>query len=94
MHGRGQESSPKLKPKLPLPTAASPCSHCLFFFPPFFFSSFVVLPGTKKPQLFSDQNVFHNRPSGAFPLKTGRSPHARRAISLLIAVAVQVSKVS
>lgn len=56
------------------------CSSRLRRLPPTL--SFVVLRGTKKPQLFSDQNVFHNTPSGAFPLGTGRSLGAPRAVSL------------
>lgn len=56
-------------------------------------SSFVVLPGTKKPQLFSDQNVFHNKPSGAFTHITGMSPCALLAVSLLISVKMEVFEV-
>lgn len=57
--------------------AASLSAHASFL------SSFVVLPGTKKPQLFSDQNVFHNKPSGAFPHSTGAGPLALLAATLL-----------
>lgn len=48
-----------------------------------FLSCFVVLPGTKKPQLFSDRNVFHNKPSGAFPHSTGAGLPALLAATLL-----------
>lgn len=57
------------------------------------FSSCVVLPGTKKPQLFSDQNVFHNKPSGAFTHRTGMSLRALLAVSLLISVKMEVFEV-
>lgn len=45
-------------------------------------SSFVLLPGTKKPQLFSDQTVFHNKPSGAFPHSAGSGLRALLAATL------------
>lgn len=64
-------------------------SHLLFFF----LSSFVVLPGTKKPQLFSDQNVFHNKPSGAFTHRTGMSLHALLTVLLLTSVKMEVFEV-
>lgn len=51
--------------------------------PRLFLPSFVGLPGTKKPQLFSDQNVFHNKPSGAFPHSAGAGLHALQAATLL-----------
>lgn len=59
----------------------------------FFLSSFIVLPGTKKPQLFSDQNVFHNKPSGAFTHRTGMSLHALLTVLLLISVKMEVFEV-
>ena len=59
----------------------------------FFSSSFVVLPGTKKPQLFSDQNVFHNKPSGAFTHRTGMSLCALLTVLLLISVKMEVFEV-
>lgn len=55
-----------------------------------FFSSFVVLPGTKKPQLFSDQNVFHNKPSGAFLCRAGTRLCALLAVLLLVSVKMEV----
>lgn len=71
-------------------TPTSHNSHLLFFF---FSSSFVVLPGTKKPQLFSDQNVFHNKPSGAFTHRTGMSLCALLTVLLLISVEMEVFEV-
>lgn len=72
------------------------CQSCLLTHTPhdshLLFPSF-VLPGTKKPQLFSDQNVFHNKPSGAFTHVTGVSLCALLAVSLLISVEMEVFEV-
>lgn len=78
---RGQEQCPDLMPKLPLTTLTSS------------WAASVVLPGTKKSQLFSDQNVFHNKPSGAFLHRTGMSLRALLAVSLLISMKMEVFEV-
>lgn len=43
-----------------------PAVHTTFFLA-------LLSPQKPKNQLFSDQNVFRNKPSGAFPHGTGRS---------------------
>lgn len=73
-------------PKLP--------SHlCLTQLPPPF--SLALLSSQEpKPQLFSDQNVFPNKPSGAFSHRTGVSLYVLLAIALLlISVKMEVSEV-
>ncbi|XP_045638048.1 low density lipoprotein receptor adapter protein 1 isoform X2 [Ursus americanus] len=45
----------------------------------------------QKPQLFSDQNVFRNKPSGAFPHATGLNLRALLAVWLPLSVEMEVS---
>lgn len=65
-----------------------PRSHTKAALPPrsprLFLFGFVVLPGTRTPQLFSDQNVFHNKPSGAFPHRAGAGRHALLTAAMLL----------
>lgn len=64
--GRGWrgEWDPDFDAKAASSSATSGNSHLLFL-------ELCCPPKNQKAQLFSDQNVFHNKPSGAFPLRAG-----------------------
>lgn len=85
----GVESGVDLRPGAkaafsPVPRTA----HTSFFF------ELCCPPRNQKPQLFSNQNVFRNKPSGAFPHRTGMSLRALLAVSsLLISVKMEVFEV-